>query len=145
VTMAAVTTHLARSDDDGASFTFVGELFDAPAVADPEGSGENGILSSETVSLTSITSGNATTWYGARLKYFLRPITGYNPKYATSWTVRISSAATPAELPGAPSTTLGVTGTAAAYAPAARLDALAGLPPAQCAMLNNPTLFAQGG
>src|SRR6266511_4151187 len=39
----------------------------------------------------------------------------------------------------------GVSTTAAVYRPNARLDELAGLPIARCAMLNNPTLFAKDG
>lgn len=145
VTMAAVTTHLARSDDAGATWSFVGELFPAPAVADPEGSGEMGITSAETVSLAAMSGGGTTTWYAAYLHYFLRPQNGYHPKYATGWTVRIATAATPAQLPAGAQTTLGVSQTAAVYASAARLDQLAGISLAECAMLNNPTLFAQNG
>ncbi len=145
VYMAAVSTHLARSDDGGTTFSYESELWPAVPMADPEGSGENGIASSETPSLTTITSGAATTWYGARLRYFLQPQTGYHPKYGTSWTVRVAPAASPAELAAAPAAVLGVSTTAAVYRPNARLDELAGLPIARCAMLNNPTLFAKDG
>ncbi len=141
VAMAAVSTHLARSDDGGATFTYVGEPWPALPVADPEGSGENGIDSSETPSLVAL--GGA--WYAAHLRYFLQPQTGYHPKYATSWTVHVAAAPSPAALAGAPEAVLGVSATAAAYMPDARLDQLAGLPLAQCAILNNPTLFAGGG
>ena len=128
VQLAAVENRLARSDDNGATFQFVGTLWSDVAAADPEGSGENGRISSETASLAVITNSSGTTWYGAHLRYFLRPQTGYNPKYATSWHVRIGAAASPAALATAPETVLGVSTTAAAYQPAARLDQLAGLP-----------------
>lgn len=141
--MAAVSTHLARSDDGGASFSFVSELWPAVATRDPEGSGAIGIDSSETPSLASIRSGGAVTWYGAHLRYFLEPRTGYHPRYGTSWTVRIGAAASPVELETATEAVLGVSGTAAAYRPDVELDRLAGLPLARCAMLNNPALFAQ--
>ena len=145
VQLAAVENRLARSDDDGATFQFVGTLWPDVAAADPEGSGENGRISSETASLAVITNGSGTTWYGAHLRYFLRPQTGYNPKYATSWHVRIGAAASPAALATAPETVLGVSTTAAVYQPAVRLDQLAGLPIQHCAMLNNPSLFTQSG
>lgn len=145
VLMAAVSTHLARSDDGGTTFAFVGELWPAIPTADPEGSGANGISSSETASLAAIASGGSVTWYGAHLRYFLEPETGYHPKYATSWTVRIGAAPSPEQLAAAGEAVLGVSGTASVYRPGVRLDQLAGVPLAHCAMLNNPTLFAKDG
>jgi len=145
VQMAAVSTHLARSDDGGATFTFVSELWPTIPTVDPEGTGQQGLLSSETASLTAIDDGGTVTWYGAHLRYFLEPETGYHPRYATSWTVRIGAAASPAALATAPEVVLGVTATSAAYTPDVRLDQLAGLSQQRCAMLNNPTLFAQAG
>jgi hypothetical protein len=143
VQLAAVQNRLARSDNGGASYQYQQVLWPDVALADPEGSGETGRISSETASLAHLTSGGVTTWYGAHLRYFLRPITGYNPKYATSWHVRVGAAATPAGLATAPEAVLGVTNTHAAYAVDARLDQVAGLPVPHCAMLNNPTLFAR--
>jgi hypothetical protein len=70
-------------------------------------------------------------------------LTGYNPKYATSWHVRIGAAASPAGLASAQEAVLGVSTTALVYQPNVRLDQLAGLPIQHCAMLNNPTLFAR--
>jgi hypothetical protein len=145
VLMAAVSTHLARSDDDGASFAFVGEHWPAVRQADPEGSGENGVISSETPSLVAMDSGGEVTWYGAHLRYFQRPETGYHPVYATSWHVRIGAASSPPELATAEETVLGVSATSAVYRPDVRLDVLAGLPSTRCAMLNNPGLFVDGG
>jgi hypothetical protein len=143
VQMAAAENRLARSDDGGATFSLVDTLWPDVAMLDPAGSGENGRISSETASLATITSGGVTTWYGAHLRYFLRPLTGYNPKYATSWQVRIGAATSPAGLASAQETVLGVSATAAAYQPNVRLDQLAGLPIQHCAMLNNPTLFTR--
>ena len=142
VQMAAVETHFARSDDGGANFSYVGILWPAVATLDPEGSGENGISSSETASLTSIVSAGTTTWFGAHLRYFLETKNGYYPKYSTSWHVRIGAAPTPGGLASAAETVLGVSTTASVYQPAQRLDQLAGLPIQDCAILNNPTLFA---
>jgi hypothetical protein len=146
--MGIVSSHLARSDDRGATFTFVRELYAARPTADPEGSGENGVSSSETVSLASIQAGGATTWYAAHLRYFLRPISGYNPKYATSWTVRIGAASSPDALgdPGAESAeaVLAVSTTSPVYGATVSLDRLAGLPIQHCALLNNPALLTRG-
>jgi hypothetical protein len=145
VQMATVENHLARSDDGGATFVGVGDLWPAVPLDDPEGSGETGMIPSETASLVAIESGGVVTWYGAHLRYFLRPITGYHPRYGTSWQVRIGAAATPQGLATAPETVLGVSTTAAVYQPRERLDQLAGLPIQHCAMLNNPTLYADAG
>ena len=143
VQMAAVQTRLARSDDGGVSFTYVGKLWPDYKVADPEGSGEVGINSSETASLVSMKHDGGVTWYGAHLRYFLKPQTGYHPKYATSWQVRIGAASTPAGLTSAAETGLGVSTTAPVYKSVVQLDRLAGLPIQHCAMLNNPALFAR--
>jgi hypothetical protein len=143
VQMAAVQNRLARSDNGGASFSYVQVLWPDVAAADPEGSGENGRISSETASLAHRTVNGVTTWYGAHLRYFLRPITGYNPRYGTSWQVRIGAAPTPQGLATATEAVLGVTNTAGAYQPDERLDQLAGQRVQDCAMLNNPTLFVQ--
>ncbi len=145
VLMAAVSTHLAHSADGGTTFSYVGDLWPAIPTTDPEGSAARGISSSETASLAAITSGGTVTWYGAHLRYFLEPQTGYHPKYATSWTVRIGAAVSPEQLATASEAVLGVSSTAAVYRPDVRLDELAGLPLARCALLNNPTLFAQDG
>ncbi len=127
VLMAAVRNRLARSDDGGVSFTYVGELWSDYSAVDPEGSAENGIISSETASPVSMEHSGGVTWYGAHLRYFLRPQTGYKPKYATSWQVRIGAASTPAGLTSATETVLGVSTTAPAYKPMVQLDRLAGL------------------
>lgn len=143
VQMAAVQTRLARSDDGGVTFAYVGKLWPDYRAVDPEGSGENGIISSETASLVSMQHEGGVTWYGAHLRYFLRPRFGYNPRYATSWQVRIGAADTPAGLASAAETVLGVSTTAPVYKPFVQLDRLAGLPIQHCAMLNNPALFAR--
>ncbi len=145
VTMAAVENHLARSDDGGLTFTFVKNLWPAVKAADPEGSGENGIFPSETASLLSIQSGSTVTWYGTHLRYFLRPMTGYNPKYATSWLVLVGAAPSPDQLTAAPEAILGVSTTASVYKPHVRLDVLAGVPIQHCALVVDPTLFSQKG
>ena len=144
VAMAAVENHLSRSDDGGETFSFVSDLWPAVSAADPEGSGEVGMFSSETASIVFIEDGGTTTWYGAHLRYFLRPITGYNPNYVTSWHVRIAVGTTPEALAAGPEAILGVSTTAAVYQPQVRLDELAGLPIQECGLLNNPTLYVEG-
>jgi hypothetical protein len=147
--LATVASHLARSDDGGATFGFVRELYPATPLVDPEGSGEHGILNSETVSLAAMESGENANWYGAHLRYFLRPINGYNPKYATSWTVRIGCAPSPDQLGDGDvvekEAVLGVSMTSPSYNPDVSLDTLAGLPIQKCAMVNNPAIFTQNG
>ncbi len=146
VQVAVVRNHLATSDDGGGSFRFVSELWPSIPTADPEGSGEQGLLASETASTAWIgdPSGRI-TWYGAHLRYFLRPVQGYHPRFATSYTIRVGAASTPEELTAAPEAVLGVSSTSPVYDPDIRLDALVGVPLADCAITNNPTLFAHDG
>lgn len=143
VKMAAVSTHLARSDDGGQIFNFVDTLWPEYSLADPEGSGETGFISSETASLATMKDGARTTWYGAHLRYFLEPRTGYFPKYGTSMHIRIGAAASPQDLATADEAVLGVSTTASTYSPDVRLDQLAGLPIQHCAILNNPALYTE--
>ena len=144
VYIAATSIHLARSDDSGISFTFAKELWPAVPSADPEASGQNGILNSEVASLAAIRSDGTTTWFGSRQRYFQQALTGYNPKYSTSWIMRIAAASSPDKLTEAPDTVLGVSTAAPVYSVDVYIDQLAGLPIQRCAMLNNPALFTSG-
>ncbi|HTR52758.1 MAG TPA: hypothetical protein VMJ10_18720 [Kofleriaceae bacterium] len=145
IEMGVIETHLAASSNSGASFGDPAVLWPAVPTLDPEGSGQMGMMNSETPSIATITSGSTTTWYGAHLVYFQQAEQGYNPKYGTSWTIHVAAASSPAALGSAAATVLGVSTTAAVYAPNARLDVLAELPITQCSVLNNPTLFTQDG
>jgi len=145
VHLATVENHLARSDDDGATFNYVADLYPAVAAPDPEGSGQNGVFGSETASIASIGSGGSATFYGAHLVYFLQPISGYYPKWTTSWHVRVGAASSPQGLTLSDESVLGVTTTASVYQPDARLDQLAGLSIDRCAVLSDPTLFTRNG
>jgi len=144
VQMGAVATHLARSDDGGQTFGFVGELWPSIAQQDPEGSGENGLSNSEVPALATISAGGNVYWLGAHLRYFQQPKSYYFPKFATSWTVHVGAALSPAGLATAQEAVLGVSTTAGVYHPNVALDQLAGLPIQSCAIVNNPSLYAQG-
>ncbi len=143
VMVAIVTNHLARSEDGGITFYFVSELWPSIPMEDPEGSGEEGLNDSETASLAWIKNAQGeATWYGAHLRYFLRPIQGYSPKFSTSYTIRVTAASTPQELNDSPEAVLGVSSTASVYDMDVALDALVGKSLTECAMANNPSLFA---
>ncbi len=144
VLIGAVSSQLARSDNSGTTFTYIASIWPDVAMNDPEGSGQRGIINSETPALATINWGGTTIWYGAHLRYFQQPKTGYYPKYGTSWHIRIGAATSPLGLATAPETVLGVSTTADVYRPRVFLDQLAGRDITSCAMLNNPTLFAQG-
>ncbi len=143
VMVAIVSNHLARSEDGGLTFKFVSELWPSIPVKDPEGGDPDGLNDSETASLAWIknTRGEV-TWFGAHLRYFLRPLQGYNPKFSTSYTIRVTSAATPQELRESPESVLGVSSTSSAYDMDLALDVLVNKPLNECAMANNPSLFA---
>ncbi len=147
IQVALVETHLAVSEDGGESFHFVGVLFPSTPTPDPEGRSADGWFDSETPSLVHMPVDGAEKWIIARLHYFQQPIQGYHPRYGTGWMVRIEMADSPEELGGQAAlneaAVLGVSTTASVYHPTERLDLLAGLPWKQCAMVNNPALFAK--
>lgn len=136
-----VSTHLARSDDGGATWRFAGVLWDSPLTDDPEGRSPPSYLGSETPSIVADRRDGATTWFSVRLSYFLEPASAYEPRYATGWTMRVARAvgAAPAALAVAPEAVLGVRTTAAAYDADVDLNTV---DPAlaDCAMWNNPVV-----
>jgi hypothetical protein len=139
-------THLAQSTDGGSTWSRSAVLRDSALTADPEGLGPASYFGSETPSLAAVAEGNTVRWYAARLSYFLEPVSAYQPRFASSWTIRVSTATgdTPAVLAQAPEALLGVGTTAAVYGPTARLNtlspALAG-----CGFWNNPAVALEGG
>ncbi|MBM3522206.1 MAG: hypothetical protein FJX57_04550 [Alphaproteobacteria bacterium] len=140
-----VATHLARSDDSGASWRFDSVLWDSELVADPEGRGPMSYFGSETPSLAALRGSNDTTWFSVRLHYFLEPESAYKPRYSTGWTMRVARAQgeSPAALARAEEQTLGVRTTARGYGADVDLNAIA-VELRDCAMWNNPAVFAQG-
>lgn len=144
VWVAVVVNNLARSDDGGETFQFVTRLWDSIPTPDPEGEDGDGLIDSEVGSLAWIEDPAGTiTWYGAHIRYFLPPVAGYHPEFSTSYTIRVTAAPSPEELAGSPEAVLGVSSTAPVYQPDLALDQLVGRPFQDCAMANNPTLFAQ--
>ena len=76
------STHLAVSDDRGATWRLSGTLWNSDLVADPEGQGPASYFGSETPSLAATRDATGVTWYSVRLSYFLEPVTAYRPRYA---------------------------------------------------------------
>mgnify|MGYP003747892321 CR=1 FL=1 len=140
------STHLARSTDGGRTWSFEAVLWDAPLAPDPEGLGPASYLGSETPSVVAEAQGPSVRWYGARLAYFLEPVSAYRPRYASSWTIRVSAATggSPAALATAPEAALGTRTTSAAYGSAVDLTALSPSL-AGCGFWNNPTLALDAG
>lgn len=141
-----VATHLARSDDSGATWRHTATLWDSKLTADPEGKGPSSYFGSETPTLAAHRKGLLTTWYSVRLSYFLEPVTAYQPRYATSWVMRIGTAQglTPAALARAEEVQLGTNTTAAAYGPTVNVNALA-TELGRCGMWNNPAIAFEAG
>lgn len=140
------STHLAESTDGGRTWARTAVLWDAPLATDPERLGPASYLGSETPSIVAATEGSSVRWYGARLSYFLEPVSAYQPRYASSWTIRVSTATgdSPAVLAGAAEAVLGSATTASAYGVTARLTSLSSQL-AGCGIWNNPTLALEGG
>ena len=141
-----VSTRLARSDDGGQSWQLAATVWDAPLAPDPEAKGPDSYFGSESTALAAGRAAGVTTWYSARISYFLEPVTAYRPRYASSWTLRVAAVRgeSPVALGQAEEAVLGTATTAAAYGPDTRLDAL---DPAlgDCGLWNNPALFAEAG
>jgi hypothetical protein len=139
-------THLAQSTDGGTTWTYVSRLWNSGLAPDPEGMGPPSYLGSETPSLAAATEGQTVRWYGARLQYFLEPVSAYLPRYSTSWVLRVATATgdSPAVLATAPEAVLGVSSTASVYGPTARLTALAPSL-AACGIWNNPSITVEAG
>ena len=140
------STHLARSDDSGRTWYFDTVLWDSELVDDPEGRGPPSYFGSETPSLAVLRAGGETTWFSVRLSYFLEPVTAYEPRYATGWTMRVARATgpSPAALAVAAEVVLGVRTTALGYGAHVDLNALA--PElTDCAMWNNPVVAIEAG
>ena len=81
-----------------------------------------------------------------RLAYFLKPVTAYEPRYATSWVMRLAAAcgATPAALANAPDAALGTRTAASVYGASVNLNALSPAL-AGCGMWNNSVVTLQRG
>jgi len=138
-TQAAVTvsSHLARSDDGGVTWTFVRSLWTSGADIGPGNA--NGFVNQETVSLAPRTSGGVTTWYSARLQYFTTPAGGPD---ATSFRIRVTAAASPELLAGAEDAALGGSATASYWRADANISAQSSdLTPC---IYNDPGLLARG-
>jgi hypothetical protein len=136
-----VSTHLARSDNAGASWRFERVLWDSELAEDPERRGPPSYFGSETPSLAVVQQGGRTAWFSVRLSYFLEAATAYEPRYVTGWTMRVARAMgpSPAALASAPETVLGVSTTAAAYGANVDLNTLSPQL-GDCAMWNNPVV-----
>ena len=140
-----VENHLARSDDDGASWTFASALFPATVQTDPVG-GTRGFVNSESCGLLGVADAGITTWYSVRIAYFLQSKPGFNPDYVRSWTLRVGAAtgATPQALSSASEAVLGETNTSAAWNVDVRLNSLSPAL-ARCFVFNNPALAYENG
>src|SRR5687768_11356454 len=117
-----VESHLARSADGGASWRYVRELWQSTPTVDETGA--TGWLNSEVVSLAPRDAGGGdSTWYAARVRYFVGPAGTPKP---TSFTLQVTTAASPALLAGAPEASLGGALTLPHWRPTANLAALSG-------------------
>ncbi len=136
------STHLARSDDAGATWRLEANLWDSALTSDPESLGPASYFGSETPNLAAVLQGGQVTWYSVRL-YFLEPVTAYQPRFATSWTMRVARAVgpSPAALAQSPDVALGTATTSNAYGPHVKLTALS-TALAGCGFWNNPAVAA---
>lgn len=131
-----VETHLAHSDDAGASWAFDKVAF--PNTAAPAGN-VTGFFNSETIGLA---PASATSWYASRLAYLVEtaPNDGI---IVPTFMVRISHVTSPDQLGTAPEQVIGLTSSLpAGFGGATDLNTLSGL---SCTYWNDPGLFYRKG
>jgi hypothetical protein len=135
-----VDTHLAFSDDDGATWQFHSKLWPSEAALDLSGSLESGYIDHEVPNILPRTTPGGTIWYGVRLNYFVSNTGGYQTRKGSSFRLGIMQADSPAELAAADVAVLG-----SAYThPNWGVDTyLAALHPdvATCDLWNEPALY----
>ncbi|MCC7540416.1 MAG: exo-alpha-sialidase [Deltaproteobacteria bacterium] len=139
-TALAPSLHLARSDDDGRTWTVVSQLFAAAPAPSPAPRGvAPGYASYEVLNFVAAdTSG----WYGVRLEYWAPPGSSYRPD-PRSFALAVSYASRPTELAAGPAQRLGST-----FAHPGVVDVdLNGLDPSlrTCALWNEPALHYEDG
>ena len=137
-----VDVHLARSLDKGRTWRFVKTLWSPAPMVGPNG--DPGHLSFEVASLLPVRRADGvTTWYGARLSYFIPENGGFRRRPTDSFHILVSAASSAEELAQAPSDRLGGAATGAAWQ--ARIN-LAGLSAEtrHCSIWNEPALYHDG-
>lgn len=136
----SVETHLASSDDGGASWSFERVLFPSEPGVDEGGSLEPGHVGHEVPNLLPLVAADGTVdWVGVRLDYFLPDAGGFRRRPTTSFRIVVSRAASPALLAEGPAVTLASAVTAPGWGAALDLSELA--PElGKCALWNEPAL-----
>lgn len=136
----SVETHLAASDDGGASWRFERVLFPSQPGVDEGGSFEPGHVGHEVPNLLPLVDGaGGLGWIGVRLDYFLPDQGGFRRRPPSSFRIVLSRAASPALLAEGPSVALASAVTAPGWGTSLDLTELA--PElGRCALWNEPAL-----
>ncbi|MEX1209128.1 MAG: hypothetical protein WEE36_11120 [Acidimicrobiia bacterium] len=137
-----VETHLAYSDDQGERWIFDSVLWPSMATASPDG--RDGFVDYEVPNLLPVNSPQGTTWYAARLEYFV-PQEGFDPgEWTRTFRIGVLAAPSPQALTEAEPALLG----SAVTDPDWGIDTdLSALDPqvSACAMWNEPALYWEDG
>ncbi|MCA9372175.1 exo-alpha-sialidase [Candidatus Woesebacteria bacterium] len=99
--------HLAKSDDDGQSWTFVKKLWETTALSNPAKTTQSGYLDYEVVNLLPVDMNGATTWFAVTLNYFVPSDGGFAARPSNSFHIRVSKSSTVEGLSNAPAQVLG--------------------------------------
>jgi len=134
-----VQLHLARSDDQGDTWTYDSTLFTNPLIRNPI-TGRMNYVSNEVIDLWPAAP---FIWYSVRLVYLIDPGQSIYAQ-PTSWHFRVSRAIGPRELPDAAEARLGFGATDARYGVDVSLPSLS--PElAGCVLFNEPSIITTGG
>lgn len=137
-----VAIHLARSHDQGASWTLAGALWPPTPARAPDGA--SGHFSHEVVNLLPVVQAGRTQWYGTRLDYFLPDVGGFRQRPPGSFRLVLMRAETPLRLAQAPSVRLGAMAADPAWGADFNLATLS--PQTQhCQLWNEPALHFDNG
>ena len=135
----AVQLRLARSDDQGETWTHDSILFSNPLIRNPV-TGRMNYVSNEVIDLWPATSH---IWYSVRLVYLIEPGRSIYAQNS-SWHFRVSRALSPRDIPDAADARLGFGNTDDRYGVDVSLPALS--PELEgCALFNEPSIITTGG
>lgn len=102
----SVDIHLAKSLDEGLTWSFVNKLFTSTPMANPTKPSQLGYLDYEVVNLLPATSNGQSVWYGVTLNYFVPEEGGMAARPTDSFHIRVYRADNPTEIASAPHTVL---------------------------------------
>jgi len=105
--VGSVSIHLAKSVDNGNSWSLVKTLFNSTPMNNPANTSQSGFLDHEVINLLPVKQGTQSFWLAARLNYFVPAIGGFSARPNNSFYISILKASTPDNLDNGEIATIG--------------------------------------